>query len=192
LKQALLAAAKSGWEEAGKRTVAPTAIQSAIPTRDRRAFALRAAGGVPLLYAASLPDRERPNGVAPVQVIVDVSGSVQPWHQELLSAIHLLRDLVDPAIFQFSTRVVPCTPDDIAAGRIMTTQGTCGESLVAHIVETKPASVVVLTDGYVGAIPHELSEAAAEIPIIVVLTPGGFRRDLEPITNEFYPMKESI
>lgn len=189
LRRAILAAARPGRRLSGRFAPAPVAIDVAWPTRDRRAFALAAQGTPPLLQRADVLGRLRPTGLAPVDIYVDVSGSVTEYLPTLLGAIYACRAWSAPSVFQFSCGVHAVTLAELARGRVRTTGGTDGSSFTEHIAQRKSAAAVVLTDGYVGAIPDEHLGACRRARLQVVLTPGGWRNDLASAAAAFHQME---
>ena len=70
-----------------------------------------------------------------------------------------------------------------ATARAPTTGGTDIACVLEHALQARPRRVLVLTDGYVGQPPEDLVRKIERrgLEIRVLLTPGGWRRDLEPI-----------
>lgn len=189
LRRAILAAARPGDLRRGRPEPRPQAVQGGVPGRDRRAFAWRAAGGQPLLYARRLAGRPRRAGIRRVAVYVDVSGSVSDVIPDLIGALRAVRGLVDPKVHVFSTEVVPTSLRELLAGRFETSGGTDGSAVTAHIHRTRPEAAVVLTDGYVGPIPEAHLDACRRARLQVVLTPDGWRDDLEPAAVGFHQLE---
>jgi len=155
----------------------------AWPTRDRRAFGLRGAGSQPLLYATELPARPRPRGRRPVHVYVDVSPSCLDWVRHLYEAVLSCRRWVAPRIYLFSTCIEEASLADLRRGHLRGTGGTAGSCVSEHLVATDCQAAVVLTDGYVGAIPEAHHDACRRARLQVVLTPKGHARDLAPVAT---------
>lgn len=188
LRRALLAVAQGGRPGLGARGERAVTVEQPWPGRDRRAFALAAAGHPALLHRRSLPDPHR-SGPRPVALYVDVSGSVLPWLPELLAAVRSCRALVAPTVYAFSTQVVETPLSQLVQGRFDTTQGTEGACFTAHLAQHRPAGAVVLTDGYVGPIPREHLPACHAARLQVVLTPHGWRGDLAPAAHAIHHLE---
>ena len=153
------------------------AIQQVWPTKDRRAFAVLASGKANLLYHRQI--RQTEPSMKPIHIYVDVSGSMNAFRPDLIRAVISCRHWLSPQIFLFSTEVVPTTIEELDSGRIQTTGGTSGMAVVEHIIEHKIEHAVVFTDGYVG--PQDPSALKHAQKPHIVLTPGGYLKDLESI-----------
>jgi hypothetical protein len=123
-----------------------------------------------------------------VDVYVDVSGSVGGYVSALFAAIRACGQLVAPTVFQFSDRVQEVSLSDLARGLVLTTGGTSGEALTAHLAQRSKAAVVV-TDGYVGPIPDIHLAACRRARLQVVLTPGGWVNDLAPAASAIHHLE---
>ncbi len=185
LSRALLAAARAGGARSRSGT-GPSAMQQVFPSRDRRAFALAAAGHRPLLWTAPLQASRPVEGPRPVDVYLDVSGSCRRWLPDLLVAIHCCRSRIAPRVFQFSTRVAELSLGDIARGRISTTGGTRGTVFARHLRKRRSRSAVVITDGFVGPLSSSDAEACRSANLQVVLLPGGRRDELASAACGFH------
>jgi hypothetical protein len=189
LRWALLSAARAGRTPAGPSTFRPFQGQGAWPSRDRRAFALAAAGQQPLLYEQTFQGPPRRRRLEPVDVYVDVSPSCGNFIPALYAAVASCRHLVAPRVHVFSGVVKTVTMAQLQEGVVWATGGTCGASVTDHITTTKSRAAVVLTDGLVGAIPADHLTACRRARLQVVLTPGGSRRDLAPVTTAFHNLE---
>jgi hypothetical protein len=126
-----------------------TARLPVLSTSDRRAF-LRAT------WSPFLPEAQwgatalRPEGRA--QVYLDVSGSMNAEMPLVVALLGRLSRWIRRPFWAFSTEVVPAV---IERGvlRAGTSGGTSLECVLAHVEKTRPASAVIVTDGYVEAIP---------------------------------------
>jgi hypothetical protein len=149
---------------------------------DRRAGVARALGTTPLLYRSELRDRRgRQDGAA--HVYLDVSGSMDPWIEDLYGALARLGGHVAPDVNLFSTRVETVPLRALRDGVRTTTGGTDLRCVLEHALKGRARRVLIVTDGYVGQAPQDLARAARRkgVEIRVLLTPGGFRRDVEPL-----------
>ena len=159
-------------------------IDGVWPGRDRRAFAISAGGFMPLLHRTTLTKKKRAS--KPVYIYIDVSGSMHGYRKSIAEAALSCQRWIHPEIFLFSTQIHPVTIKQLKSGVIPTTGGTAGNVVTAHINKHKPQGVVILTDGYVGSIPAKHHKACKQANIQVVLTTGGFKSDLESVTNKFH------
>ncbi len=151
--------------------------------RDRKANVLRAAGRAPLLNAGELTMRRRAGGRA--EVYLDVSGSVAGMLPALYGALRTLRAYVADRVHLFSTELATLDQHRICAGEMKTTGGTDIQCVLRHITDERPPKALIITDGYVGQAPRGLVDRASRAcgDIRVLLTPGGWRRDLEAIAS---------
>ena len=182
VRRALLGVATRSAVASRQRTLGPVPACVAWPQlRDRRATTLRATGGTPLLYEGTvIAPRGRDGGRA--DVYLDVSGSMDPYVRWLYGALSVLRDYVNPTLRLFSTRVFPVGLAALGAGEVKTTGGTDLACVVRDLRERRPRKVLVVTDGYVGApTKDDQRRLTQHTEIRVLLTPSGWRRDLEGI-----------
>ena len=153
--------------------------------RDRRASVARIVGATPLLYASTLADRRARPQIA-THVYLDVSGSVEPWLEDLYGALVALRRHLAPAVHLFSTRVETVPLDALREGVRRTTLGTDVACVLDHALARPVRRVLVVTDGYVGQpAPSAADAARRRLDLRVLLTPGGWRRDLEGVAARF-------
>jgi len=114
-------------------------------------------------------------------VYLDVSGSMSDILPDLV-------DLLVPAarrrlitVRQFSTVIAPLGVDELAAGRLTTTQGTHIDCVLEDAVQRRERRLVIVTDGYVGTpAPHLLATLAERgTRVVTVLPRDGWRSDVE-------------
>ncbi len=191
-RRALLAAARRGFREVGPPRAKPQFVQTAVPRLTRRNAVARALGHWPLLYDATRPGRPRRSGVEPVAIYLDVSGSVRHELPALAGAVVSLRRFIQPVVFAFSTVIVPTTLEALRAGQVDTTGGTSIACVSQHIHETRPRAAVVVTDGYVGAVPDEHVAACRRAHLQVVLTPDGTRSNLEDVALRIHQLPKEV
>jgi hypothetical protein len=177
---------------ARERRAAPVPAQVPLPDgRDRRAFVARLLGTPPLLYVSLLEDPCAREGVA-THVYLDVSGSVEPWLGDLYGALVALRRRLAPAVHLFSTRVETVPLEALGRGVRISTGGTDVGCLLEHALASRVRRSLVVTDGYVGRAEAGLESAARRrLDLRVLLTPGGWRRDLEPIARRVEELPET-
>jgi hypothetical protein len=95
-----------------------------------------------------------------------------------------LRDHISPTLRLFSTRVFPVGLAALGAGEVKTTGGTDLACVVRDLRERRPRKVLIVTDGYVGApTKDDQRRLTQHTEIRVLLTPSGWRRDLEGIAT---------
>jgi hypothetical protein len=190
VRRALLAVARAGSVRGPRHRAAPCIVEQPHPGRDRRAFALQAAGHLPLLYRSPLEDPRGVRGVAPVDVYIDVSGSVLAWLPHVFTAVLSCHTLLEPRLWTFCTAVRPITAEELRLGRYHSTQGTVGAAFSSHLRERRSTAAVVITDGYVGALPPDDVEACRRARLQVVLTPDGYRQDLASAAAAFHQLEK--
>jgi hypothetical protein len=183
MRTALLGAAS---RPGARRTVGigQQRIETPVPDlRDRRATVVRSLGRWPILNASVVPAKKRSSGRA--DVYLDVSGSLDALLPRLYGALRTLRAHVAPDVHLFSTVVETVSLEQVCAGDVKTTGGTDLACVLAHVAEHRPKKALVITDGYVGKPARALvsrAEAACH-DIRVLLTPGGWREDLDGIAS---------
>jgi hypothetical protein len=181
-RKALLGAADRGRKDA-RRAEGPRPATVPLPDpHDRRAGVARSLGTTPLLYRSTLAD-PRGRGDGATHVYLDVSGSMDPWLEDLYAALGALRRHIAPDVHLFSTRVVTVPLRAMLGGGRPTTGGTDLACALEHALARRARRVLLVTDGYVGPASSELAQSVARrgLEIRALLTPGGWRRDLEPL-----------
>jgi len=128
-----------------------------LSTSDRRAF-LRATWSPFLPEATWNASALRSEGRA--QVYLDVSGSMNAEMPLVAALLGRLSRWIRRPFWAFSTEVVPAVIERgvLKAG---TSGGTSLECVIAHVEKTRPASAVIVTDGFVEAIPKKRIAALA-------------------------------
>lgn len=182
-RQALLGAATKSASPS-RHACGAVPAQIVLPDlRDRRGAVQRAsAGRAPLLYQSTLSSpRGRDAGRA--CVYVDVSGSMDPYIEHLYAALSALRQHIQPTVALFSTQVVTIPLAGLVRGQRETTGGTLGDCVFEHALRQRQRRVLVVTDGYVGAVAPALAARvrASGLEVRLLLTPGGWRKDLAPL-----------
>jgi hypothetical protein len=181
-RRALLGAADRGRKEA-RRAAGPRPALVPLPDPgDRRAGVARALGTTPLLYRSALLD-PRARGEGATHVYLDVSGSMDPWLEDLYAALAALRRHIASEVHLFSTRVETVLLHALLEGLRPTTGGTDVTCVLKHALGGRARRILVVTDGYVGQVPPELARSAERrgLEVRALLTPGGWRKDLEPL-----------
>lgn len=154
--------------------------------RDRRGVVLRSAGHPPLFYESRI-DAPRAARAGQARVYLDVSGSMEAYLPALYAALSTLRQLVQPQVVLFSTRTVTVALADFVSGAKAGTGGTSIDCVVEDLLVSRTRKALVLTDGYVGGVgaADRKRLAASGVDVRVVLTPGGWRKDLQPVASRF-------
>ncbi len=191
-RDALLGAADRGRRQP-RRTAGPAPALVPLPDpADRRARVARELGATPLLYWSIASGRRgRDEGAA--HVYLDVSASMDPWIEDLYGALASLRRHIAPDVHLFSTRVGTVPLRALRDGVRTTTGGTDVQCVLEHALAGRARRVLIVTDGYVGKAAEEQVRAAdrAGLEIRVLLTPGGWRRDLEPLAARIQELPEA-
>jgi len=185
LRRALAWAANAGGAPGGWRRgeLDTPALLPFDRGRGRRGAVQRLLGAEPLLWAGET----RAPGRTPadrVRVYLDVSGSMEGEIAPLYSALAGSLALVEPLVHGFSTEIAPITHAQLRAGLRLTTGGTDLEAVTAHLLglgarqrvdARPPRRALVVTDGWVGAIPeaHRRELARRRIRIAAVVTHQG-------------------
>lgn len=181
-RKALLGAADRGRREA-RRVEGPRPALVPLPDpRDRRAGVALSLGATPILYRSTILD-PRGRGDGATHVYLDVSGSMDPWLEDLYAALGALRRHLAAHVHLFSTRVETVPLRKLLAGDRPTTGGTDVVCALEHALGGRARRLLFVTDGYVGQVPPELVRAAGRrgLEVRALLTPDGWRRDLEPL-----------
>ena len=147
---------------------------------DRRAScrvraASRLGAPMPLLFDGHIQERLRePQRVA---IYVDVSGSMHRVLPHLRRALLTLRREIEPTLYWFSDEVVAASGNELETGDVPSTGGTAIRAVITHATHQLPAgsSAIVLTDGYVEAVPRATSAALrrAQVALHVGVVGGG-------------------
>lgn len=115
--------------------------QTVIPNPyDRSGILAMTLGMYKPFYEIALPEQR-----AQVCAYIDVSGSTTSYHKVFLSAIRYSLERFS-RIFEFSTYVHECTPEDIEKGVIRTSGGN-DACLYRHMKEHNITKAVVFSDG---------------------------------------------
>ncbi|MDO9170540.1 MAG: hypothetical protein Q7W29_01775 [bacterium] len=146
-----------------------------LSPHDRRAF-LRAQ------WTPFLPEA-RWGGTVPrragtAQVYLDVSGSMYAEMPHLVALLGQLTGLIRRPFWAFSTHVAPAV---IERGvlKAQTTGGTSMTCVLEHLIRTRPASAVVVTDGYIEALDRQLVAKTAGTRLHVLVSRDGSPAALE-------------
>jgi len=152
---------------------------TAVPALDRRSNVLRLLG-VPTLLHNWEVQIQQPLCVDPVQVYVDVSGSVFDFIGSLSRVVLQCRSFVAQEVCLFSERVVRRRIHELASGKIETTYGTDINCVLRHMERNGIRRALILTDGNVGRPLERYHEHLRRCNLAVALTPGGSLSNLSP------------
>jgi predicted metal-dependent peptidase len=185
VKKAIIAASDKGIvkHQKGKMTKRRS-IQQVYPSKDRRAFALSAAGHSNLLYRKKIPYEEF--GINPVHIYIDVSGSMDGFIPDIISAVISCKKWVNTEIYTFSNGVEKTDLKALQNGEYTTTRGTDIIAVTKHWMAHKFKNVVLLTDGYVGPPAEDTIAFIQKTKFHVVLTKNGLKSDLEVLKPKFH------
>jgi predicted metal-dependent peptidase len=130
---------------------------------------------MPLLFGGHIEERLRePQRVA---IYVDVSGSMSRVLPHLRRALLTLRREIEPTLYWFSDEVVAASGNELETGKVPSTGGTAIRAVITHATHQLPAgsSAIVLTDGYVEAVPKTTSAALrrAQVALHMGVVGGG-------------------
>lgn len=153
---------------------------------DRRAF-LRS------LWAPFLPDAtwqtmvRRRGGTA--QVYLDVSGSMDAEMPLIISLLGSLSGYIRRPFWAFSDEVAPAV---IKNGQLKTSTsgGTSMACVLEHIATTRPASAVVVTDGYIECVDPTLIARTKSTKIHAIVTRDGSPAALETVGIPYTQLDE--
>lgn len=153
-----------------RAVVAASARLPVLSAADRRAF-LRATWSPFLPEASWTASARRPEGRA--HVYLDVSGSMDAEMPLLVALLGQLYGWIKRPLWAFSTHVAPAVIERgvLKAG---TTGGTSLACVLEHVERTRPASALIVTDGYVESIPKaRVSNLLTKTKLHAVLTRDG-------------------
>jgi hypothetical protein len=191
VRRAFVDAATGREGRRGRRGRLPRRAVLPLPDlRDRRASVLQTIGHEPLLWETELADGRPRNDGGRVHLYVDVSGSMNEYLGRLYGALRPFERDLFPQVHLFSTRLRDVSPAQLARGVRLTDGGTDIGCVIEHIVERRVRRALIATDGYVGPVPapdRALLEQRG-VRIIALLTPGGWRRDLDPVATRIHEL----
>lgn len=158
------------------------ATESILPYgRDRRA-GLRAAWGdaVPL-HRADLTARALTRQ-GQVHVYLDVSGSMDGIIGPLYAALAALTPWLAREVQLFSTRITGIPVAGLRRGELVSTGGTTIDCVTEHILARRIERALIVTDGWVGAIPdeHQKKLKQRRVRLDAAITDGGDARFMAP------------
>jgi hypothetical protein len=171
----------------------PALISSPLPDlHDRRATVLRSLGSSPLYYEHESQGRPRKQG-GQVHLYLDVSGSVDAIVPTLYAAIKPLSEYLYPKLHLFSTLIRDISLAELHKGVCLSDGGTDIAPVINHIIDHNVSRALLVTDGYVGKVSEGDGALLAKrnVRLVAVLTPGGWKQDLQPVTSRFFCLREA-
>jgi len=146
-----------------------------LSSGDRRAF-------MNSLWLPYIPDaswtttRRRPQGTT--QIYLDVSGSMYAEMPHIVRLLGKLQRHIHKPLWAFSDEVAPAT---IRNGQLVTNTsgGTSMTCVLEHVIATRPASAVVVTDGFIESLQPALVRRARACRLHVLLSRDGNASELQ-------------
>jgi len=175
-------AAGGGDSTARALTKALVAGFSPVPSHSRRSVVLRALHVPQVLYQFQLTGRVQER-LERVHVYLDVSGSMTGVVEDLYGAVADCAGMVHPKVHLFSTSVSDATLAEIRNGVVRTTVGTDIRCVAEHMEKRQVARAVILTDGYVGAVPEQFRRRMEKCVLGVGLSRHGSIHALKPFAD---------
>jgi predicted metal-dependent peptidase len=123
------------------------------------------------------------------QIYLDVSGSMDAEMPLLIALFGRLSNYIKRPFWAFSDVVSPAT---ITNGQLKTdtSGGTTMACVLEHIAETRPASAVVVTDGYIEQVDRKLMARTASTKIHAIVTRDGSPAALKRIGMPYTQLDE--
>lgn len=141
--------------DAGPLRQASAGVDSVLPYgRDRRALLRELWGDAVPVHRAELAGRTLTHR-GRVQVYLDVSGSMDGVLRPLYAALVGLAPWIAPRVQLFSTELAAVPMERLHRGDLVTTGGTSIDCVTGHILADRVERALIVTDGWVGAIPGE-------------------------------------
>ena len=154
--------------------------------RDRRSV-LRSIWNPLIPESSWVTCQKKPEGS--VQIYLDVSGSMQAEMQQLVFLLIRLRKYIRMPFWAFSDQVAPAV---IEGGQLktVTSGGTSMNSVLQHVLETKPGKAVVITDGYIEVCDPQLLRVLNNQKIQAIISRDGSSAELERAGIPFTQLEE--
>lgn len=137
-----------------------TCFAPILNTADRR-------GSLRAIWSPLIPEiaweSTRKHPIGSVQIYLDVSGSMDPFLEALVTLLAVFSKHIRKPLWAFSTKVCPAR---IIQGRLdtQTTGGTSLACVFEHIRKTAPRKALIVTDGFVEYCPQR---PACEVEAII-------------------------
>ena len=149
-------------------------VMPVLSPRDRRAF-------VRSLWTPFIPEAAWsatvPKRAATANVYLDVSGSMYAEMPQIIALLGRLSRYIRRPFWAFSDCVAPAV---IKNGQLVasTTGGTSMACVLEHVAQTRPATAIVITDGYIERLRPSLVEKAAGVRLHALVTRDGSPAEL--------------
>lgn len=168
------------------------AIESALPYgRDRKALLRESWGDAVPLHRADLPGRALTRR-GRVQVYLDVSGSMDQVIPPLYAALVSLAPWLAPHVQLFSTSVAGVPILRLRQGELVSAWGTDIRCVTEHMLKERVERALIVTDGWVGAVPDEhvaaLKRQGARVE--AAITAGGDPAFVQPLGGRVCQLPE--
>jgi hypothetical protein len=154
------------------RTTHEVAVDYHLPVLspgDRRAF-MRS------LWAPFLPEAQwtttKAARAGTAQVYLDVSGSMNAEMPLIITLLGRLSKYIQRPFWAFSDVVAPAVIEN-GQLRANTTGGTSMSCVLEHLAVTKPASAIVVTDGYIEEVDRRLMQGISTTRFHAIVTRDG-------------------
>jgi hypothetical protein len=149
-------------------------VMPVLSPRDRRAFvrSLWTPFFPEAAWSATIPKR-----AATANVYLDVSGSMYSEMPQIIALLGRLSRYIRRPFWAFSDCVAPAV---IKNGQLVasTTGGTSMACVLEHLAQTRPASAIVITDGYIERLCPSLVKNAAGVSLHALVTRDGSPAEL--------------
>ena len=148
-----------------------------LSPRDRRAF-------VRSLWTPFIPEAAwsttLPKRTGAANVYLDVWGSMNAEMPYIIALLGRLSRYIRRPFWAFSDRVAPALIKD---GKLVasTTGGTSMACVLDHVADTRPASAIVITDGYIERLHPSLVKKAAGVRLHALVTRDGSPAELRRV-----------
>ena len=149
-------------------------VMPVLSPRDRRAF-------VRSLWTPFIPEAAWsatvPKRAATANVYLDVSGSMDAEMPQIIALLGRLSRYIRRPFWAFSNCIAPAV---IKNGQLVasTTGGTSMACVLQHLAQTRPATAIVITDGYIERLRPSLVEKAAGVRLHALVTRDGSPAEL--------------
>ena len=149
-------------------------VMPVLSPRDRRAF-------VRSLWTPFIPEAAWsatvPKRAATANVYLDVSGSMYAEMPQIIALLGRLSRYIRRPFWAFSDCVAPAV---IKNGQLVasTTGGTSMACVLEHVAETRPATAIVVTDGYIERLCPSLVKKVAGVRLHALVTRDGSPAEL--------------
>ena len=149
-------------------------VMPVLSPRDRRAFvrSLWTPFFPEAAWSATIPKR-----AATANVYLDVSGSMCSEMPQIIALLGRLSHYIRRPFWAFSDCVAPAA---IRNGQLVapTTGGTSMACVLEHLAQTRPATAIVITDGYIERLCPSLVKSAAGVRLHALVTRDGSPAEL--------------